>query len=212
MEIWAVSLSTSEASPPRSDCLLSTFGIRSLIDLTSFRPIQIIQCSTSKSFAPPRRDQTLALKLFRREPAITRFDQLFTAYHNSSDSIARLTSSGLPSTFIEVHPGHGKITWFRVLCMLHSCPYFQTLESPKMWAGFALLTLGFPITPPAQRDQLSNIHKLVGSFFNRHPVILKHLAVFGLRVLVSIWFQVLFHRPQRAAFHLSLTVLVHYRF
>ena len=32
-----------------------------------------------------------------------------------------------------------------------------------------------------------------------------------LRVLVSIWFQVLFHRPHRAAFHLSLTVLVHYR-
>ena len=33
----------------------------------------------------------------------------------------------------------------------------------------------------------------------------------GLRVLVSVWFQVLFHRPHRAAFHLSLTVLVHYR-
>ena len=31
------------------------------------------------------------------------------------------------------------------------------------------------------------------------------------RLLVGIWFQVLFHRPHRAAFHLSLTVLVHYR-
>ena len=29
--------------------------------------------------------------------------------------------------------------------------------------------------------------------------------------LVSVWFQVLFHSPVRSTFHLSLTVLVHYR-
>ena len=33
----------------------------------------------------------------------------------------------------------------------------------------------------------------------------------GLRQLVSVWFQVLFHPPVRSTFHLSLTVLVHYR-
>jgi hypothetical protein len=32
-----------------------------------------------------------------------------------------------------------------------------------------------------------------------------------LRLLVGIRFQVLFHSPHRGAFHLSLTVLVHYR-
>ena len=32
-----------------------------------------------------------------------------------------------------------------------------------------------------------------------------------LRLLVGIWFQVLFHSPCRGAFHLSLAVLVHYR-
>ena len=32
-----------------------------------------------------------------------------------------------------------------------------------------------------------------------------------LRPLVSVWFQVLFHSPVRGTFHLSLTVLVHYR-
>jgi hypothetical protein len=37
----------------------------------------------------------------------------------------------------------------------------------------------------------------------RHPT--------GLRPLVSVWFQVLFHSSVRGAFHLSLTVLVHYR-
>ncbi len=33
----------------------------------------------------------------------------------------------------------------------------------------------------------------------------------GLRLLVSMRFQVLFHSPFRGSFHLSLTVLVHYR-
>ena len=33
----------------------------------------------------------------------------------------------------------------------------------------------------------------------------------GLQLLVGAWFQVLFHSPNRGSFHLSLTVLVHYR-
>ena len=33
----------------------------------------------------------------------------------------------------------------------------------------------------------------------------------GLRPLVSVWFQVLFHSFIQGSFHLSLTVLVHYR-
>jgi hypothetical protein len=33
----------------------------------------------------------------------------------------------------------------------------------------------------------------------------------ALQLLVSLWFQVLFHSPNRGTFHLSLTVLVHYR-
>src|SRR5436189_1549022 len=33
----------------------------------------------------------------------------------------------------------------------------------------------------------------------------------ALRLLVSMRFQVLFHSPHRGSFHLSLTVLVHYR-
>jgi hypothetical protein len=38
-----------------------------------------------------------------------------------------------------------------------------------------------------------------------------HPAKAGLPLFVGIWFQVLFHRPYRATFHLSLTVLVRYR-
>ena len=33
----------------------------------------------------------------------------------------------------------------------------------------------------------------------------------ALQLLVSSWFQVLFHSPNRGTFHLSLAVLVHYR-
>src|ERR1017187_1382987 len=33
----------------------------------------------------------------------------------------------------------------------------------------------------------------------------------ALQLLVGVWFQVLFHSPRRGSFHLSLTVLVHYR-
>jgi hypothetical protein len=33
----------------------------------------------------------------------------------------------------------------------------------------------------------------------------------ALLPLVGMWFQDLFHSPHRGAFHLSLTVLVHYR-
>ena len=39
----------------------------------------------------------------------------------------------------------------------------------------------------------------------------RHPSEERLRPLVSVWFQVLFHSPSRRSFHLSLTVLVHYR-
>ena len=39
----------------------------------------------------------------------------------------------------------------------------------------------------------------------------RHPNKLGLRPLVSAWFQVLFHSLIQGSFHLSLTVLVHYR-
>ena len=39
----------------------------------------------------------------------------------------------------------------------------------------------------------------------------EHRPTIALRLLVGLRFQVLFHSPQRGTFHLSLTVLVHYR-
>ena len=38
-----------------------------------------------------------------------------------------------------------------------------------------------------------------------------HRPIIALQLIVSLRFQVLFHSPHRGTFHLSLTVLVHYR-
>ena len=72
----------------------------------------------------------------------------------------------------------------------------------------ALLRLGFPMASFKFKFNLaSKINSLVhSSIGTRLPRRMSRLPLF-----VSIWFQVLFHRPHRAAFHLSLTVLVHYR-
>ena len=56
---------------------------------------------------PPVSDTRLALKLFRREPAITEFDWSFAPIRSSSKSFSTLTSSDLHSVLPEVHPGHG---------------------------------------------------------------------------------------------------------
>ena len=60
--------------------------------------------------------------------------------------------------------------------------------------------------------RLSYVLKLAGSFFNRHTVT-KHIKNYVLSsdLLWARWFQVLFHRDHLPTFHLSLTVLVHYR-
>ena len=69
----------------------------------------------------------------------------------------------------------------------------------------ALLRLAFA-TAPSLKDLTLPVkvtRRLIMQKARRHPE--------GLRPLVSTWFQVLFHSPVRGTFHLSLTVLVHYR-
>ena len=69
----------------------------------------------------------------------------------------------------------------------------------------ALLGLGFP-TPPSHKDlslPQKVTRRLIKQKARSHSKELLHL--------VGTWFQVLFHSPHRGSFHLSLTVLVHYR-
>ena len=69
----------------------------------------------------------------------------------------------------------------------------------------ALFRLAFATAPVLKTLTLlaTVTRRLIMQKARRHP--------YGLRPLVSAWFQVLFHSPVRGSFHLSLTVLVHYR-
>ena len=70
----------------------------------------------------------------------------------------------------------------------------------------ALLRLAFAPAPSLKDLTLpvTATRRLIMQKARRH-------GVNPLRPLVSVWFQVLFHSPVRGSFHLSLTVLVHYR-
>jgi hypothetical protein len=92
------------------------------------------------------------------------------------------------------------------------CDLLIILPEHKGCAGkinrYGLLTLAFTLTPlrrslvePHRTNSLA--HSSIGTQSSRIAA--------GLLLFVSIWFQILFHLPNRDAFHLSLTVLVHYR-
>ena len=69
----------------------------------------------------------------------------------------------------------------------------------------ALFRLAFA-TAPSLKDLTLPVkvtRRLIMQKARRHP--------YGLRPLVSVWFQDLFHSVIHGSFHLSLTVLVHYR-
>lgn len=69
----------------------------------------------------------------------------------------------------------------------------------------ALLRLAFATAPFLKNLTLpvKVTRRLIMQKARRHPE--------GLRPLVSVWFQDLFHSVIHGSFHLSLTVLVHYR-
>ncbi len=69
----------------------------------------------------------------------------------------------------------------------------------------ALLRLAFAAAPSLKDLTLpvKVTRRLIMQKARRHP--------YGLRPLVGVWFQDLFHSLVQGSFHLSLTVLVHYR-
>ena len=139
----------------------------------------------------PSKDHiTPTLKLFRREPAITKFDWLFTAYHRSSPRIVRRVGSGLLQSFDYIHPAHGKLTWLRVLCMLLIRAINTRFPCDSIHNGLSLATCINSLA-----------HSSIGTPSRNKS------ASTPCRHMVSGLFQ----RPLRATFHLSLTVLVHYR-
>lgn len=88
---------------------------------------------------------------------------------------------------------------------LSACPWLAHMVSCPIRATAALFRLAF--APPSGVTPLSLPHVLT-----RWLILLKaRRQPFGLRLVVSARFQILFHSPRRGSFHLSLTVLLRYR-
>ena len=99
LAVWAVSLSTTDLI---THGLTAGLSIRhSQFDHTQYTGMapSYVQCSTSASHRP-----TLALKLFRGEPAISRFDWNFSPSHNSSANFSTVVGSVLHSVSPELQP------------------------------------------------------------------------------------------------------------
>ena len=86
------------------------------------------------------------------------------------------------------------------------CDYrpFQT----RFRYGFGCLCLNLATKINSQAHSPRGTPSGLGS---RTCLSAQHRPPIALRLLVSLRFQVLFHSPNRGTFHLSLTVLVHYR-
>ena len=98
----------------------------------------------------------------------------------------------------------------RLVRAASSCPWLDHLFSGLVHVtGIAHFALAF--ASATGRKPLTSLRRLTRRVIlqkaRRHP----GLATIGLRPLVSARFQVLFHSPHRGAFHLSLTLLLHYR-
>ena len=102
MMVWAVSLLSAELSPDVLTAVIRSYGIRSLLRVGSLATPNPLQSST-----PARYYTTLALKLFRGEPAISRFDWHFTANHRSSGRVATRYGSALHAVLPALQPAHG---------------------------------------------------------------------------------------------------------
>ena len=78
--------------------------------------------------------------------------------------------------------------------------------------SIALLRLAFAAAPPVSglTLPLRLTRWLILQKARRHTLTMQASPIV-LRPVVSIRFQVLFHSPHRGTFHLSFTVLVHYR-
>ena len=92
----------NEAYTPLSDSQALRRGIRSLVGFG--RRVSPLAHSVLYPLSFCLR---LALKLFRGEPAISRFDWPFTPIHSSSKQFSTYTGSDLHGGLAPLHPGHG---------------------------------------------------------------------------------------------------------
>jgi hypothetical protein len=91
------------------------------------------------------------------------------------------------------------------------CPWVAHVVSGRLVATCALFRLGFPLAPQLYRWLTRDNDSLAGSFYKRHAIspdwLLPEWPLTAGKYEVSGSLS----SPSRGAFHLSLTVLVHYR-
>ena len=102
MVIWAFSLLSDELSPA---VLTATIPQIVFVVCQGWVPSQAP--SPKQSSTPISYHVTLALKLFRGEPAISEFDWHFTANHKSSERFAIRPGAALHTVLPALQPAHG---------------------------------------------------------------------------------------------------------
>ena len=100
--VWAVSLSSAELSP---DVL--TAISRQTVFVVCERWVPVKAPVVNRALPPFVAYMTLALKLFRGEPAISKFDWHFTANHSSSKHFAACSGAVLTPLLRGLQTGHG---------------------------------------------------------------------------------------------------------
>src|SRR5699024_10067647 len=86
-----------------SDSQKKVIGIRSLTEFGN----PLTAPSSISALPPILRLLSLALRLFRRAPAISMFAWPFTPTHTSSPHLSTYMASGLQPVLPGLHPGHG---------------------------------------------------------------------------------------------------------
>ena len=135
--------------------------------------------SPSSALPPLLNTPRLALKLFRGEPAISRFDWPFTPIHSSSDTFSTDNRFGPPRRVTATSP------WPRIDHLASGLPH--ATQSPYS-DSLSLRLRAIQLNLAAYSN--SPAHSAKGT-----PSPCLHLRDIGLRLLVGIRFQVLFHSP-----------------
>ena len=135
-------------------------------------------------------DPTLHLNAFRGVRAISWFDWPFTPTHKSSKHFSTYIGSVLHKDTILASTCSWVDHQVSRLAHVAMSPYSDSLS--LRFRSLRTYTCHIRLT-----------RRLIMQKARRHPN--------GLRPLVSVWFQDLFHSLIQGSFHLSLTVLVHYR-
>ena len=150
--------------------------------------------SLLSSFTSNTHSTTLHLNAFRGVRAISKFDWPFTPIHRSSESFSTLTGSVLQCETIAPS----------------TCPWIDHLVSRLPRLTNALLRLAFAMLPYLKYlgCQTGVTRRLIMQKARRHSATINdHFAPTACKRAVSGSF----HSLVQGSFHLSLTVLVHYR-